>query len=370
MRIRGFIAAQAEIDLASSTLLRQHSHIGRIPSIFHSIKTSDRRRYVPSGSSQSLSPATQLSKRIEQTSSAESIPSGKQQPVLGAAPHRSGSNSLDHRNESVSEGRGGRVYQEASKRPIDDLSALVRSTMRRVPYPIAIVTAIEQSADATGGEGSFYLHGMTVNSFNTVCLTPDPFVSFNVRHPSSTAIAIQKSGRFSVHLLDSDPGHVTIARYFAGARRPWAARTKAEVELMQVWDQCYCSFDCQVDQELSVGDHSIMTGKVLDIRYPSSERSRYHSQAGMDNQAENIDGGVKDQALSKVMIYSNGAYGAMQTGTEEPGDVTRTGSRSPWPLRGVLASLSPIRGENLGIPSVRSSSEDQPVAVKTNDRWK
>lgn len=83
--------------------------------------------------------------------------------------------------------------------------------MRRVPYPVAIIT----STDPTGPADTSSFRGMTVSSFNTVTLTPEPVISFNVRRPSETLNALLASGRFLVHLLGPSPATATLARDFS-----------------------------------------------------------------------------------------------------------------------------------------------------------
>ncbi|KAL4811277.1 flavin reductase like domain-containing protein [Aspergillus unguis] len=56
---------------------------------------------------------------------------------------------------------------------------------------------------------------MTVSSFNTVTLTPQPIISFNVRRPSETLQALLSSGRFLVHLLAPNPQTASLARDFS-----------------------------------------------------------------------------------------------------------------------------------------------------------
>ncbi|PLB55271.1 hypothetical protein P170DRAFT_461183 [Aspergillus steynii IBT 23096] len=87
----------------------------------------------------------------------------------------------------------------------------VRLLMRRVPYPVAIIT----STDPSGPNSPRAFRGMTVSSFNTVTLHPDPVVSFNVRHPSETLAALQSSGRFLIHLLAADAAPASLARDFS-----------------------------------------------------------------------------------------------------------------------------------------------------------
>ncbi|KAF7592178.1 hypothetical protein BBP40_000519 [Aspergillus hancockii] len=82
--------------------------------------------------------------------------------------------------------------------------------MRRVPYPVAIITATDPHEPL---EKAF--RGMTVSSFNTVTLRPEPVISFNVRRPSETLSALQSSKRFLVHLLAPGQLTATLARNFS-----------------------------------------------------------------------------------------------------------------------------------------------------------
>lgn len=83
--------------------------------------------------------------------------------------------------------------------------------MRRVPYPVAIITA----TDPSGPADTTSFRGMTVSSFNTVTLTPEPMISFNVRRPSETLNALLASKRFLVHLLAPGADTATLARDFS-----------------------------------------------------------------------------------------------------------------------------------------------------------
>lgn len=91
------------------------------------------------------------------------------------------------------------------------LSDNVRLLMRHVPHPVAIITATDLNALET--DRGF--RGMTVSSFNTVTLTPEPVVSFNVRRPSETLNALVSSGRFLVHLLAPTRAAAALAREFS-----------------------------------------------------------------------------------------------------------------------------------------------------------
>lgn len=98
--------------------------------------------------------------------------------------------------------------------------------MRRVPYPVAIITA----TDPSGPEDTTSFRGMTVSSFSTVTLTPHPVISFNVRRPSETLNALLASGRFLVHLLAPGPATATLARDFSKGNVTLAAMLKGHGE--------------------------------------------------------------------------------------------------------------------------------------------
>jgi flavin reductase (DIM6/NTAB) family NADH-FMN oxidoreductase RutF len=91
--------------------------------------------------------------------------------------------------------------------------------MRRVPYPVAIITA----TDPAGLQDTTAFRGMTVSSFSTVTLTPHPVISFNVRRPSETLNALLASRRFLVHLLAPGPATATLARDFSKGNTTLAA---------------------------------------------------------------------------------------------------------------------------------------------------
>ncbi|KAJ5640699.1 hypothetical protein N7528_000324 [Penicillium herquei] len=95
--------------------------------------------------------------------------------------------------------------------PASSISEHVRLLMRRVPYPVAIIT----STDPSGPHDTSSFRGMTVSSFNTVTLSPHPVISFNVRRPSETLNALLASRRFLVHLLAPSAATATLARDFS-----------------------------------------------------------------------------------------------------------------------------------------------------------
>ncbi|KAL1849259.1 hypothetical protein Plec18170_007551 [Paecilomyces lecythidis] len=99
---------------------------------------------------------------------------------------------------------------EEDPSPTPSLSDQVRFLMRQVPHPVAIITATDPNSPADEA-----YRGMTVSSFNTVTLYPEPVISFNVKRPSETLHALQASGHFHVHLLAPSEETAKLARDFS-----------------------------------------------------------------------------------------------------------------------------------------------------------
>lgn len=160
--------------------------------------------------------------------------------------------------------------------------------MRRVPYPVSIITATDPSFSADNNKPlSHSFRGMTVSSFNTVTLTPEPVISFNVKRPSETLTALRSSRRFLAHLLAPNKATATLARDFsrgnhnltildgkgefefvahdsadgrADSKLPLLRRRGAaengEVDFPFI-------FECRVNEkEMEVHDHTIVLGTV------------------------------------------------------------------------------------------------------------
>ena len=107
---------------------------------------------------------------------------------------------------SSTKSRDGRPAEQ-SDTPLE-----VKHLMRRVPYPVAIVTATDVNAVPQGGPDAW--RGATVSSFNTVAIEPSVIVSFNIKQLSSTLEAIRHSGKFRIHLLQENQEAVELARRF------------------------------------------------------------------------------------------------------------------------------------------------------------
>ena len=159
--------------------------------------------------------------------------------------------------------------------------------MRRVPYPVSIITATDPSSTNNNNIPSHSFRGMTVSSFNTVTLTPEPVISFNVKRPSETLTALRSSRRFLAHLLAPNKATATLARDFSrgnhnltildgkgefefvghdsadGGLLPMLRRRGATENSGGEEDFPFI-FECRVnEQEMEVHDHTIVLGTVV-----------------------------------------------------------------------------------------------------------
>lgn len=112
--------------------------------------------------------------------------------------------------------------------------------------------------------------GLLVSSFNTVTLTPKPYVSFNIKLPSSTYSAIKASNEFTASgLKDARIADAFVKRKFTPGDfygdNIWHDLVDMDGHLKEGkggtwWMRCRLS----KDKSLEVGDHMIVVAKVLE----------------------------------------------------------------------------------------------------------
>ncbi|KAI5296667.1 hypothetical protein KEM52_002072 [Ascosphaera acerosa] len=181
----------------------------------------------------------------------------------------------------------------------NEITTDLRLLMRSVPHPVAIITATNTRARSPQER----FRGMTVSSFNTVTLYPEPVVSFNVKTPSESYNAIRRSKRFLVHLLSPHPAMARLARAFArgnqhldidspscpfrfvsmnyksnpeqsvdivqGEPPMLVARNAADATSREVAPHFPFVLECRsLSQDMRVGTHVIVLGKVKRILRP------------------------------------------------------------------------------------------------------
>ncbi|KAI4159325.1 MAG: hypothetical protein LQ342_006648 [Letrouitia transgressa] len=175
------------------------------------------------------------------------------------------------------------------------LTNSVRTLMRQVPHPLTVVIAQHPHQPTPSG--------LLVSSFNTVTLAPTPYVSFNLKLPSSTFAAIEASGRFTASAINS----AQLARAFLNNGTAPAGSCAAATGVVQnvqngtlvkrgrggVW-WMHCVWTRE--KSTQVGDHLVIIGKVVQAgSYGASE-----SQAG-DQRMVYLDG--KYQYVGQIVDH-------------------------------------------------------------------
>ncbi|MFG2586081.1 flavin reductase family protein [Streptomyces malaysiensis] len=131
---------------------------------------------------------------------------------------------------------------------------------RRLPTGVTVVTS---------GHGND-MHGMTVNSFATLSLSP-PLVNFSVRRGARITALIDSTGGFVVNVLGADQH--ALARRFADPDRPTGADCFAAVETAGAHASSGMRlagtighFACRAVHLIEAGDHTLVVGLVEECR--------------------------------------------------------------------------------------------------------
>ncbi len=110
------------------------------------------------------------------------------------------------------------------------------------------------------------VHGMAANGITSVSLDP-MLVLVCVDHSRNTYKRIKETGRFSINILNNS--QAGVAEYYA--RRPEKRIGSPPCDLVfgengsaKISD-CLAFIDCNVNEEIIQGDHTIYIGKVVDI---------------------------------------------------------------------------------------------------------
>ena len=131
----------------------------------------------------------------------------------------------------------------------------LKEVMRTWVTGVAIVT----------GYHNRVIHGMTVNSFNSIALEP-PTVLVGVQHHSRTQQLIKDGGYFGVTVLSYK--QVALARRFAGQIEQDRPRfegvpTFSLVSNVPLIAEGLAFLDCRVIHEFDVGFSTVFIGEVI-----------------------------------------------------------------------------------------------------------
>lgn len=160
--------------------------------------------------------------------------------------------------------------------------------MRSTPNPLTVITSRwsppQYPYDASGNQHnelapeikelnedqSPKIAGLLVSSFNTVTLTPEPYVSFNIKLLSRTYCAIKASSEFTASgLKDAQVADAFVKRKFTSSDyygdNVWHGLVEIDGRLKEGkggtwWMRCRLLGDKCVE----VGDHMVVVAKVVE----------------------------------------------------------------------------------------------------------
>ena len=133
-----------------------------------------------------------------------------------------------------------------------------RDALGRFATGVAFITA------APGGEP----HGLIVNSLASVSLDP-PLVSFSPSRASLTWKRMCRAGRFGVNVLGRHQELFVRRATPAGAERFAGVEWELGPLGTPLLADTLASFECRIVAAHAAGDHSIVVGRVENLRAPS-----------------------------------------------------------------------------------------------------
>ena len=127
------------------------------------------------------------------------------------------------------------------------------------PTGVTVVTSLDDENK---------MHGMSANSFTSVCLDP-PLVLVCVAHNTNTYRFIEKNRKFGVNILRQQQEN--LGRYFA--RKPEDRQgdvkysySTSEVVGVPLLEGSLVFFGCEVVGSHEYGDHTVYIGEVKELK--------------------------------------------------------------------------------------------------------
>ncbi|ORX44236.1 hypothetical protein DM01DRAFT_1340424 [Hesseltinella vesiculosa] len=130
--------------------------------------------------------------------------------------------------------------------------------MRKVPQPVVVVT----TSTSTGVER----RGITVSSFTSLCLHPEPLISFCVRLPSRASDVLHASGRMVVNVLSQSqvPQSIAFSSPQAEQFKDIPFYDDADTGLPVLMGSLGSMY-CDRVQVIPTGDHELWIAKVTKV---------------------------------------------------------------------------------------------------------
>ena len=128
-----------------------------------------------------------------------------------------------------------------------------RRVMGHLPTGVVVVAALVDDAPV----------GMAINSITSVSLDP-PLIAICIDNKSSTWPQIRAAGSFTVSILPAHD-HQAPRRFSGPSENRFDGVGWHSHETGPVLDDSVAWIDCEVHQEHSAGDHTIVVARVLDL---------------------------------------------------------------------------------------------------------
>ncbi len=129
----------------------------------------------------------------------------------------------------------------------------------------------------TGYSEQYGQFGVTVNSFNSVSLSP-PLVLWSIANDSGTRLAFQTAKHFAIHILAEN--QVEMSRNFSSAQEDRLSHIKFQANEYRVpiLEDCAACFECRPYNRQEAGDHEVYIGEVTALSInPRSRPLVYYS---------------------------------------------------------------------------------------------
>jgi flavin reductase (DIM6/NTAB) family NADH-FMN oxidoreductase RutF len=134
--------------------------------------------------------------------------------------------------------------------------ARFRHLMARWATGVSVVTAHGEGRDS----------GLTVNAFLSVSLEP-PRILVSISTDADALPSIHHSGAFAVSVLAATQRN--LSQRFASRIPPEEKFTGVDLHRgvtgAALLDGAIAAFECQVDQEIPAGDHTLILGRVVSV---------------------------------------------------------------------------------------------------------
>ncbi len=147
-----------------------------------------------------------------------------------------------------------------------------RQTLGRLPTGITVVTFARRDGAAGGASPFGAVHGITVNSFTSLSLVP-PLVGVAIDVKARAHALLPALARYGVSILSAD--QAGVSDHFAGRPVPLADDPFEELDGHPVIGGAAAQLVCVVVDQVPVGDHTLVVGRVEHARVADTASLAY-----------------------------------------------------------------------------------------------